>query len=104
MALNDPRTIPYAFRVVEIDGIVWLYDDSERTYICSAVPCIFAEPLYAVNDEEMELPRGDYWVANDIERRESFPVPIDPEFSGPQVPYKDAWDAAVEAANANHII
>lgn len=104
MALNDPRTIPYQFRVIELEGIVWLYDDSERTFICSATACIFAQPLYAIDDEEMELPGGEYWVAGDIECRESFPVPLDPEFIGPQVPYREAWDAAVEAANANHII
>lgn len=104
MSLNDPRTIPYSFRVVEMEGVVWLYDDSERTYICSQVPCIFAEPLYALDEGVEELPGGDYWQAKDIENRESFPVPVDPEYTGPLVPYQDAWDAAYQAATSNHII
>ena len=32
--LNAPREIPYAFRVVAFDEWVWLYDDSERSFIC----------------------------------------------------------------------
>lgn len=51
MALNDPRTIPYEFRVFEMYGWAWLYDESERQYPCTATPHIYAEALYPVSEE-----------------------------------------------------
>jgi len=44
--LNTPREIPYAFRVVEVDEVVWLYDDSTRWHLCEAAKSIWMEPLY----------------------------------------------------------
>jgi hypothetical protein len=44
--LNAPRTIDYEFRVFEHDDWVWLYDESARSYPCTAQPHIDAEPLY----------------------------------------------------------
>jgi len=105
MALNAARNIPYSFRVVELDGIVWLYDDSERTYICSSTPCLFMEPLYWVDGEcEDNLPEPSYWEARAIEALESFPVPLDSESVGASVPYKEAWETASQEASANYII
>lgn len=120
MALNDPRTIPYAFRVVELDGWVWLYDDSSRTYICSPTPTIFMEPLYPCpvppageewTDEQYErahsdaydsVPEADYWGADTIERLESIAIDnLDPDDTAPDTDEKTAWDAAREEANAN---
>jgi hypothetical protein len=111
VALNAPRTIPYAFRVVEYDGAAWLFDDSSRTFICSFQPTIFMEPLYplALTDEEheewyMSHPDADYFDARTIERLPSVPVPLWEDDITPDVEEKIAWDTAREAAQANHLL
>jgi len=104
MALNDPRTIPYAFRVVEIDGEVYLYDDSSRTYCCSATPAIFVEHLYGLTEEWAEDPYyfdPSYFDARTIERLESIPVPVD---CPADMTEEEAWDAAREEARGNCLI
>jgi hypothetical protein len=53
--LNAPREVPYEFFVVEVDGMVWLYDNSERTHACDCVPKVWMEPLYAVLPEDEAL-------------------------------------------------
>jgi hypothetical protein len=105
--LNEPRSIPYAFRVVEIDDIVWLYDDSERTHLCSAQKSIWAEPLYSTGEDTDGLVDGidpAYFDARTIEALVSMPVRLDDEYTGPQVSETEAWDAAREAAHANHLL
>jgi hypothetical protein len=100
MALNDPRTIPYNFRVFAFDGWCWLYDDSERTYICSATPMIYAESLYPLGDDDDAYdyrPDPDYFGASDIERMESFEIGTAPEDEDRE----SAWDDAREEANGN---
>ena len=51
MALNKPRPsdLAYAFRTFLREGMVWLYDDSERTYPCTATPHIYGVALYEVD-------------------------------------------------------
>ena len=102
MTLNAPRTLPFAFRVVEIDGWAWLFDDSERTYICSANPTIWAEPLYSIDgDYEEEYPESSYFGASDPAFAKAEEVPV--EF-GADADDVEAWDDAREEANANHVI
>lgn len=104
--LNAPRTIPYDFRVFELDGWVWLYDESERTYICSAQPMIFAEPLYALDeDDEEDAVDADYWHEKAvIGAKKNVSLKMDAEYVAPDVPYKEAWESAMEEAQANHRI
>jgi hypothetical protein len=104
--LNAPRTIPYAFRVVAIYEWAWLYDDSERTFICDTDPKIFMEPLYALEegDHEASPPESNYFHAHSIEKLENFPVPLDGEYVASDVSETDAWDSAREEAQGNCII
>jgi len=101
MALNKPRTIPFDFQVVEIDGWVWLFDNSERTYLCSAFPNIWAEPLYSLGEDETDHPESDYFPENVLECNEAKAVPVDNDAELNPV---EAWDDAREEANANHIL
>lgn len=88
--LNAPRQIPYEFHVFEWDGMVWLFDQSERQFPCTAVPHIYAEPLYWV-DSECDEPLRDGGLFLD-------------DYQAPDVPDQEAWDAAREEAHANHRI
>ena len=102
--LNQKRTIPFDFRVFEMDGIVWLFDESERTYPCTAIPHIYAEPMYFMNgDAESDLPDGNLFLASSIESRESIKVPvkIDREDWGDE---REAWNDAWEKANSNCLL
>ena len=108
--LNAPRETPYDFRVFESEGIVWLFDNSSRTYICSQTPNIWAEPLYWSDGECDEmLPEADYFS---VSRGDTLPwdtcgVGNRHEPSGiwdESVSEKEAWDDAREEANANHRI
>ena len=104
MALNAPRTIPFDFRVVEWDGWIWLFDDSERTYICSAQPMIWIAPLYPVeqdDDSGFEYPDPDYISASDEAFAKAGKVPV--EF-GADADSTEAWDDAREEANANYLL
>lgn len=136
MALNDPRTIPYDFRVLLFNNEVFLYDDSSRTYPCSTTPHVYIEALYSIRPEvgsECPLckcgtvqgswdedPRcaGEcgtvfdglswsepgYLTEAQLSRCVQEPVLLDPEDVAADVPRKDAWDAAREAAQANHCL
>jgi hypothetical protein len=103
--LNAPREIPYAFRVVAFDEWVWLYDDSERSFICDTAPKVFMEPLYTLEDEDPRVYRdANYFHARSIEKLETFPVPLGDEDTAIDVPRKDAWDAAREEAQGNCLV
>ncbi len=104
--LNAPRVHPYEFRVVAFDDWVWLYDDSERTYICDQVPKILLEPLYSMLDDEPEyIPETDYWDAREVEKLDSIAIDnLHPDDTAPDVEEREAWDAAREEAQGNHRI
>jgi hypothetical protein len=107
MTLNASRTIPYAFKVAGIDGIAWIFDDSARTFICSASPCIYAEPLYRLGDEtniDEPLPDPDYFSDSLGAFAVAVALDLDSEDAAPGVPESEAWDTAREAAHANHRI
>ena len=106
MALNDPREIPYEFRVVAFDDWAWLYDNSERTFICDTWPKIYMEALYALEEGEHELypPEPNYFHAHSIEALESFPLELESEEVRADVERQEAWDTAREEANANHVL
>lgn len=99
--LNAPRTIPYSFKVVELEGIVWLFDDSSRWFPCTATPHIYGEPLYSIADSEDDLSWLDVAlfteeiVAKAKQVRGEYPADMSE---------KDAWEAAREEAHANHIL
>ena len=104
MALNEPRFIPYEFRVFEFDGLVWLYDASERTYPCTATPHIYAEPLYCNMPEHAEsgcdcsaFGEGALFQERDVDAFKSFAVCT----IAASVPEREAWDDAREDANGN---
>ena len=44
--LNGPREINYSFKLCFWDGWAFLFDDSERTYLCSTQPSIYAVPVW----------------------------------------------------------
>lgn len=109
--LNAPREVPYAFRVVEIDGWVWLYDNSERTYICSQVPNVYAEALYPTADGDEanadaydSRPNDDYFTVAQVEALPSFPVPARDEDTAAGVDPRSAWDSARDEAQSNCLI
>jgi hypothetical protein len=106
MTLSDPRTIDYAFEVFTADGWVWLFDDSERTYLCSPRAYVWAEPLYSQGDGDADYPDGvdadypdgAYFLAIGVERRAVEVLTIDHT----EETEATAWDDAREEANANH--
>lgn len=134
--LNAPREVPYDFKVVELEGVAWLYDNSERTFIASANPTIWMEPLYSTCPaEDDQCPRclngtigyeygearcrgecgstwvedihgiePNYWGASSIEKLTAYDVPLESDEISASVPEKEAWDAAREEANANHLV
>lgn len=95
--LNAPREIPYDFRLFAADGWVWLYDDSERTYLCSATPCVFAEPVYALSDEAEDggYPEPDYFGESTVQRAKGAKLELDIPWDEPA---EDAWNTAREYA------
>jgi hypothetical protein len=102
--LNAPREIPYDFRVTEKDGWAWLFDDSSRTYACSATPLIYCEALYAVDEDDDwdgTYPDPGYWAASDIDVKSAPKVPVSCAHG---VPRQDAWDLASEEAQANCLL
>lgn len=102
MALNDPRAIPYAFRVFALDGVAWLYDDSSRSYPCTATAHIYAEPLYWLDGEcEEVLPDGALFLARDVETFDTLPLDLDEDDVAVETQEQAAWDAAREEACAN---
>ena len=100
--MNETRTVPYDFRVFEMDGVVWLYDESSRTYPCTSTPHVYAEPLYACDGSDIwPLDPGLFAVARGA----------DPAFPGEAVMVipaeeeeREAWDDARGEAQANHLI
>lgn len=103
--LNQPRTIPYSFKVFEYEGIVWLYDDSSRTYICSAQPSIWAEPCYWIDGEcDERLPEPDYFDSGIPGKCPSANLRADREEYRWDVSESEAWDCAREEAHANHLL
>jgi len=108
MALNDPRTQDYNFKVFEDWGWVWLFDDSERTYPCTTRPHIWAEPVYPLcNTEEEQYeaegnpPDGGYYLSSAVGQMETIEVLV---VDHTEECDKTAWDDAREEANANHPI
>ena len=102
--LNAPRTTPYDFRVVEFDGWVWLFDDSSRTYPCSATPHIYIEALYSTGPDEDPgyYPDPGYITEATLRSLEGTQsVPVSCPFN---MPHQEAWDDAHEEANANHLL
>ena len=104
MALNDPREIDYAFRVVEFDEWIWLYDDSSRTYLCEARPSIYMEALYpSCEDEErfdellMCYPDAAYLHDSD----KVFTGSVEVDAWPMDLDEVEAWDEAREEANGN---
>jgi len=103
--LNAPRDLPFAFKVFELEGFAWIFDDSERTYICSQIPNVWAEPLYPLNHEDPEYwPGPDYFGARMVEGLELFPVPMGEDEVAPDTDKQEAWDDAREEACANQLI
>lgn len=109
MALNEPRKIPYDFRVFEQEGVAWLFDDSERQYPCTATPHVYAEPLYYTDREPSSngcddpLPDPCLFLASDVARREHEKIDnLDADDVCPAADPQEAWDAARDEACANH--
>ncbi len=101
MALNDPRTIPYEFRVFRCDGWIWLYDNSSRSYPCTATPHIYAEALYTDDGRDEPSPDGSLFTAAQVDGFEQAAIDIlHVEDIAPDVPESAAWDTASEAACA----
>lgn len=100
MALNAPRTIPYDFKVFEMEGVVWLFDDSSRHYLCSAQAMIWADTLYWLDDDcDDDLLDGEYFDPDVVKEAKTVPgeYPFD-------MSEEEAWQNAREEANANHLL
>jgi hypothetical protein len=104
--LNAPRTIPYEFRVFALDDVAWLFDESSRTYPCTATPHVYAEPLYWLDGECDELlPDAALFGASAVEALTTAPIDgLDQDGVSIETEESVAWDAAREEANANHRI
>jgi hypothetical protein len=106
--MNGPRSLPYAFRVVEVLGWAWLYDNSSRTFCCTSTPSVYAEALYPIEDEVDEWaapPDSAYFEVSrfcDEGLKGSVSIELDDEYTAPEAEEKDAWDAARDEASANH--
>ena len=118
MTLNAPRAQSYDFRVFALEGWAWLFDNSERTYLCSSTPNIYAEPLYPLSfDDDFADPpvdegyfavsRGDgdsdtltVW-GHEVELHR---LPLDADEIAVDVEETDAWDSAREEAHANCVV
>lgn len=104
--MNGPRSLPYAFRVAALDGWVWLFDNSERTYCCTTTPSVFAEPLYPLEETGWDYPLDSaYFEVSrfcDEGLKGSVSIELDDEYTAPEAEEKDAWDAARDEASANH--
>ena len=102
--LNAPREIAYDFRVIEKDGWVWLFDNSSRTYPCSATAHIYCAPLYAVDagdDWDGLYPDSGLWRAADIDTENAPRVPVECPFD---MDRQEAWDTATAEAQAYCLI
>lgn len=105
--MQRERKLPYEFRVVEVLGWVWLYDNSSRSYCCSSTPTVWAEPLYAIDgEEEYPIDSAYFEVSRSCEEGlpSSVPVEIDAEYISLEVSEQDAWETAREVAQGNHLI
>lgn len=93
--LNRQRTIPYRFKVVLIDEVYWLFDDSERTFACSAISMCYAEPVLDTGCPSETPPReGSYWAASEIEKRQRHDVRVPAAARAPSVSEQKAWNTA----------
>lgn len=102
---NEPREIPYEFRVVAFDNWCWLYDASERTFACSATPLHSLVPLYPLFDpEEWSEPDPILVSVSTIAALDTRPVPLAAEYTAADVSEDSAWEAAHEEACANCIL
>ena len=103
--LNQPRTIPYQFRVFQVDDIAWLTDMSEVTYPCTATPHLYCEALYTLSDsDDYYLPDPSLFLERDVASRALHEVTLHTDDELPETDSKTAWDAAREAANQNHLV
>ena len=94
------------------------YDDSARTFPCTFIPHIYAEPLYFTPTQEEEgneefecsgsyenpLPDGSLFRAQTIEALDSVNVELYDDDIEPDIEEIDAWETAREEAQANHYI
>jgi len=108
MALNDPRTIPYKFRVFEYEHIAWLVDLSEHQFPCTATPHVYCEPLYYLDDDgrcEDVMPDAGLFTLDHMHALVLHELDwLDPGWTTAETDETDAWDVAREEANANHLI
>jgi hypothetical protein len=94
--LNSPREIPYDFRYFEADGLVYLFDDSERTYACSAQPLVYLAAVFDVT-EAKSVTTSDYnslWAERGMPPGERHEVRLPPEAVAASVNKATAWAAA----------
>jgi hypothetical protein len=104
--LNEPRKVDYDFRVFLFEEWVWLYDESERTYACSTVPSIYAEPVYPCQPDDEgydDVPDPMYFDTSMMEEH----IPKGEQAEIEKYPFgefgdREAWDEAREEACANH--
>jgi hypothetical protein len=89
----------YEFYVFEWEEIVWMYDDNERTFVCSFRPSIYARPIYTTAEEDegmMDNVEPKYFDPDNLPATRhamTLPSVMDEE---------EAWEEAMEEVSANH--
>ncbi len=92
----------FEFYVFEWQGVVWLYDDNERTHICSSQPTIYAYPMYGQtqHDQDSLDHLEPTYFSPELVAMENpmFVLSVDEEDA------EQAWEQAMEEVSANHPI
>lgn len=103
--LNAKRELPYNFKVFEMDGAVYLFDDSSREYPCTPQPHVYIEALYWVDGEcEEPCDYTGYLLERDFATIATTSLELDPEDVTPDIEDRVAWDTARDEAHCNHYI
>jgi len=54
VAINDPRKIDYDFKLLLYDEWVFLFDDSERSFLCSSIASVYLVPVFKAGTSPWE--------------------------------------------------
>ena len=91
--LNQKRVDSYDFRIFKMDGVVYLFDKSSRTYPCTSTAHFYCEAIVdEVTGECIDY--SGYFKSSTVEQIDSVQVVLDEEGISPSVDEQTAWDEA----------